>query len=85
VEEKRLFSRLAFIKDERRNCLQAPYLNACLALATQRMWEFTDFSIFLKACDKWFAAKKRCPAGWALRSVYPAAAAAAARDHGGGR
>ncbi len=50
VEEERLFSKLAFIKDERHNCLQALNLNACLVLATQRMWEFMDFP-FLKACD----------------------------------
>ncbi len=50
VEEEHPFSKLAFIKDERHNCLQALYLNACLVLATQRMWEFTDF-LFLKACD----------------------------------
>ncbi len=43
VEEERPFSKLAFIKDVRHNYLQALYLNACLVLATQRMWEFTDF------------------------------------------
>jgi len=50
VEEERPFSKLAFIKDERHNYLQALHLKACLVLATQRMWEFTDFP-FLKACD----------------------------------
>ena len=68
VEEERLFSKLAFIKDERRNCLQAPHLNACLVLATQRMWEFKDFPL-LQACDKWFAAKKRRPAAYAQQQL----------------
>ena len=35
VEEERLFSKLAYIKDERRNSLDEQYLNACLLLATQ--------------------------------------------------
>ena len=43
VEEERLFSKLAFIKDERRNRLLSDHLNACLVLAIQRMWAFRDF------------------------------------------
>ena len=43
VEEERLFSKLAFIKDERRNRLLSDYLNACLVLAIQRMWALRDF------------------------------------------
>ena len=58
VEEERLFSKLAFIKEERRNRLLSDHLNACLVLATQRMWAFRDFS-FLRAVQKWFEAIKR--------------------------
>jgi hypothetical protein len=58
VEEERLFSKLAFIKEERRNRLLSDHLNACLVLATQRMWAFRDFP-FLRAVQKWFEAKKR--------------------------
>jgi hypothetical protein len=56
--EERLFSKLAFIKEERRNRLLSDHLNACLVLATQRMWAFRDFP-FLRAVQKWFEAKKR--------------------------
>ena len=58
VEEERLFSKLAFIKEERRNRLLSDHLNACLVLATRLMWAFRDFP-FLRAVQKWFEAKKR--------------------------
>ena len=58
VEEERLFSKLAFVKEERRNRLLLDHLNVCLVLATQRMWAFRDFP-FLRAVQKWFEAKKR--------------------------
>ncbi|KAF5833715.1 hypothetical protein DUNSADRAFT_9913 [Dunaliella salina] len=58
VEEERLFSKLAFIKDERRNRLEAEHLNVCLILATQRMYSFTDFP-YISAMRKWFAARER--------------------------
>ena len=64
VEEERLFSKLAFIKEERRNRLLSDHLNACLVLATQCMWEFRDFP-FLRAAQKWFKAKKRLTAAHA--------------------
>ena len=64
VEEERLFSKLAFIKDERRNRLLSDHLNACRVLATQRMWAFRDFP-FLRAVQKWFEAKKWCTAAHA--------------------
>eukprot|EP00967_Tisochrysis_lutea_P152825 scaffold300308_cov15-Tisochrysis_lutea.AAC.1 len=34
VEEEQLFSKLVFIKNDRRNCLEEQHLNACLTLAT---------------------------------------------------
>ncbi len=37
VEEEHLFSKPAFIKDERRNCLRALDLNVCPVLAAQLM------------------------------------------------
>jgi len=58
VEEERLFSKLNFIKDERRNRLDEEHLNACLMLATQRMFEFEQFP-FMTAITKWSDAKKR--------------------------
>ena len=64
VEEERLFSKLAFIKEERRNRLLLDHLNVCLVLATQRMWAFRDFP-FLRAVQKWFEAKKWCTAAHA--------------------
>ena len=64
VEEERLYSKLALIKDERRNCLLSDHLNARLVLATQRMWVFRDFP-FLRAVQKWFEAKKWCTAAHA--------------------
>eukprot|EP00983_Pelagomonas_calceolata_P121647 1160819-Pelagomonas_calceolata.AAC.5 len=54
VEEERLFSNIAFIKDDRRNYLEEQHLNACLTLAAQRMWKFEQ----LKR-TKWLAAKQR--------------------------
>jgi len=61
VEEERLFSKLAFIKNDRRNRLEEQHLNACLTLATQRMWELEQFP-FERAIAKWSAAKQRRPA-----------------------
>ena len=61
VEEERLFSKLAFIKNDRRNRLEEEHLNVCLTLATQRMWEFEQFP-FERAIAKWSAAKQRRPA-----------------------
>eukprot|EP00983_Pelagomonas_calceolata_P059768 1146073-Pelagomonas_calceolata.AAC.1 len=58
VEEERLFSKLACIKNNRRNRLGEQLLNACLSLATQRMWELEQFP-FQRAMAKWSAAKKR--------------------------
>ena len=58
VEEERLYSKLALIKDERRNCLLSDHLNACLVLATQRVWALRDF-FFFRAVQKWFEAKKQ--------------------------
>ena len=58
VEEERLFSKLAFVKEERRNRLLLDHLNVCLVLATQRMWAFRDFP-FLRALQNWLEAKKR--------------------------
>ena len=58
MEEERLFSKLNFIKDERRNRLDEEHLNACLMLATQRMFEFEQFP-FMTAITKWSDAKKR--------------------------
>eukprot|EP00983_Pelagomonas_calceolata_P087030 1156872-Pelagomonas_calceolata.AAC.4 len=45
VEEVRLCSKPAFIKNDRRNRLEEQYLNACLTFATQRMWEFEQFPL----------------------------------------
>ena len=38
VVEERLFSKLAYIKDERKNSLDGEHLSACLMLAMQRIW-----------------------------------------------
>eukprot|EP00983_Pelagomonas_calceolata_P101956 1158751-Pelagomonas_calceolata.AAC.5 len=57
----RLFSRLAYMKDERRNHLEEGYLNACLVLATQRIWSFEQ-SPLVQAIWKWADAKKCRPA-----------------------
>ena len=43
VEEERFLSKVAIIKDHRRNRLLSDPLNACLVLPTQRMWAFRDF------------------------------------------
>eukprot|EP00983_Pelagomonas_calceolata_P057774 1145213-Pelagomonas_calceolata.AAC.5 len=58
VEEERTFSKLAFIKDERRKRREAEHLNVCLIQATQHIFSFTDFP-FIAAMQKWFAAKER--------------------------
>ena len=41
IAEERPFSKLAYIKDERRNSLDREHLNACLMLAMQRIGVFT--------------------------------------------
>jgi len=62
VEEERLFSKLAYIRDERRNHLEEEHLNVCLQLATQS-WEFQQFPI-LVAVQKWIYAKPRRSAAY---------------------
>mmetsp|Transcript_17773 Transcript_17773/g.49622 ORF Transcript_17773/g.49622 Transcript_17773/m.49622 type:complete len:161 (-) Transcript_17773:91-573(-) len=58
VMEERLFSKLAFIRNERRNSMKEEHLNACLVLATQSFWGLHEFPI-QAAVQKWFDAKKR--------------------------
>lgn len=58
VEEERLFSRLAFIKNERRNHLDEEHLNVRLILSTQRMWNISNFP-FDSAMRKWADARPR--------------------------
>jgi len=43
VEEEWLFSKLAFIKNDRRNRLEEEQLNACLNLAAQQVWGLEQF------------------------------------------
>jgi hypothetical protein len=60
VEEERLFSKLAYIKVERRNILDGGHLNACLMLATQRIWDFfLHMFPYSKPMGKWADAKER--------------------------
>ena len=66
VEEERLFSKLAYIRDERRNRLEEEHLNVCLQLATQSFWEFQQFPI-LVAVQKWIHAKPRRSAAYSKR------------------
>ena len=58
VEEERLFSKLAYIKDERRNSLDGEHLNAYLMLVTQRIWDLHTFP-YNRAMGKWAVAKER--------------------------
>jgi len=57
-EEGFIFSKLAYLKDERRNRLEGGHLNACLVLATQRIWPYGQFP-FVQAIQEWAAAKRR--------------------------
>jgi len=56
VEEEQLFSKLAYIRDKRRNRLEEEHLNVCLRLVTQSFWEFQQFPI-LVAAQNWIHAK----------------------------
>ena len=38
-----MLSKLAYIKDERRNSLDGEHLNACYMLAMQRVWDVDKF------------------------------------------
>eukprot|EP00983_Pelagomonas_calceolata_P074855 1152735-Pelagomonas_calceolata.AAC.1 len=58
---KRLFSKLALIKNDRRNLLEEQHLNACLTLDNQCMSGFGQFP-FERAMAKWLAAKQQRPA-----------------------
>jgi len=66
AEEERLFNKLAFIGDERRNCLDEENLNVCLQLATQSFWQFQQVFI-LDAVQKWISAKTRHSAPYKQR------------------
>jgi len=66
VEEERLFSKLAYVRDERRNRLEQEHLNVCLQLATQSFWEFQQFPI-LVAVQKWIHAKPHSSAAHGKR------------------
>eukprot|EP00983_Pelagomonas_calceolata_P033497 1048422-Pelagomonas_calceolata.AAC.1 len=60
AEKEQLLGKLTFIENDKLNCLEEQHLNACLTLATQRMWEFEHF-LFQRAVAKWSAAKQRRP------------------------
>eukprot|EP00983_Pelagomonas_calceolata_P103109 1158882-Pelagomonas_calceolata.AAC.6 len=70
VEKDRLFSKLAFIKDERCNRPEAEHLNVCLILATQHTFSFVEFP-FISAMRKWFAAKGCRPAAVPRQPLQP--------------
>jgi len=65
VEEERLFSKLAYIRDKQRNRLEEEHSNVCLQLATQSFWEFQQFP-FLVA-EQWIHAKPHCSAAFSKR------------------
>ncbi len=58
VVEERLFSKLAYTRDERRNRLEEEHLNVCVQLSTQSFWDFQQFPV-LVAVQKWIHAKPR--------------------------
>lgn len=58
VEDERVFSALAWLKDTKRNRLSAEHLTTCVRMVAQKWYSLEDFP-YTKAIEAWKKEKKR--------------------------